>query len=342
MLIAPTKLRGDLLSLAELGTDPRTVLQGTGVSYEQILSQVPLSLAKIGELYEILASATPEDFAVICGRSIRLQHLGLLGYRLSNCSTVGKILEDWAEQCAYIDYPLRAALSIGDDEWCMTFVSRYPMPARAEAFCMASTLAGFTQSLFNLSGYRIRLRQVGFPFPAPAHTNCYADLDSDELLFDCPSGFVAGARVDLDLPVTTADENLLRMCDDLCQRLWSREPATTGVAERLSMLFADKGVVELSQAGSALGMGARSLQRHLAAEGTSYQMILDDHRRERALHLIRRGDLGKTVAYNLGFEDVGSFRRLFRRWTGMSVTRWRNLNSGSYAMPSLSASLPVR
>ncbi|MEJ2019425.1 MAG: helix-turn-helix domain-containing protein [Maritimibacter sp.] len=221
---------------------------------------------------------------------------------------------------------MRATLSSSGDEWCMAFVSRYPMPARAEAFCMASTLAGFTQSLFNLSGYRIRLRRVGFPFPAPAHADCYADLDSDELLFDCPAGFVAGARADLDLPVTTADENLLRMCDDLCQQLWSREPATTGIAERLAMLFAEEGVVELAKAAGALGMSARSLQRQLAAERTSYQMILDTHRRERALHLIRRGDLGKTVAYDLGFEDVGSFRRSFRRWTGMSVKRWRSLN----------------
>jgi len=334
MLVAPTKLRGDLLSLAEMGTDPRTVLRGTGVSYEEILSQVPMLHTKVGELYEILAGAMPEDFPVVCGRSIRLQYMGLLGYRLSNCSTVGKILEDWADQCAHIDYPLRAKLSISDDEWSMTFVPRYPMPARAEAFCMASTLAGFTQSLFNLSGHHIRLRRVGFPFPAPAHGDCYAELDSDELLYDCPTGFVAGTRADLDLPVTTADENLLRMCDDLCQRLWSRTPATTGVGERLGRLLAEEGVVELPQAASALGMSARSLQRQLAAEATSYQMILDNHRRERALHLIRRGELGKTVAYDLGFEDVGSFRRSFRRWTGMSVKCWRNLNNGSHAIAS--------
>jgi AraC-like DNA-binding protein len=62
-------------------------------------------------------------------------------------------------------------------------------------------------------------------------------------------------------------------------------------------------------------MSERSLGRMLAAAGTSFQAIIDDERRSRAARMINDPSLSlKDIADLLGFPDVSSFGRSFRRW----------------------------
>lgn len=320
MLIPPTKLRGDLLSLAEMGADPHAFLQGAGISYEAILAQEPIGRTKMAELYGQVGAAIPRELAIRCGRSIKLQYLGLLGYRLSNCATVGQLLTDWAEYSGHIGYPLSGILDIRGEVWRMNFVSRFPLPRKAESFCMTSTLAGFTQSVFNLSGHRIRLRCIGFPGSDRLGIDGPDTLDTEQLCFGQAIPFVEGAREDLDRRIVTADTQLLAMFDELCQRAWSGSVGS--LAQRLAHLLRERGPMDLAQASHLLGMSARSMQRHLATESNGFSDVLDDYRHLRALQLMRQGKHSKWIAHDLGFEDSSSFRRSFRRWTGRSLADW--------------------
>jgi AraC-like DNA-binding protein len=73
-----------------------------------------------------------------------------------------------------------------------------------------------------------------------------------------------------------------------------------------------------------LEMSARTLRRHLAEEGTSYERLLDDLRKELAEHYLREPELGiDDVAVLLGFSEARAFRRAFRRWNGLSPAQFR-------------------
>jgi AraC-like DNA-binding protein len=61
-------------------------------------------------------------------------------------------------------------------------------------------------------------------------------------------------------------------------------------------------------------MSARTLQRRLQQEGTSFQELVDAERRERALALQHLGIPAKEVAFRLGFQDPSAFVRARRRW----------------------------
>jgi AraC-like DNA-binding protein len=67
----------------------------------------------------------------------------------------------------------------------------------------------------------------------------------------------------------------------------------------------------------SLGMSDRTLQRRLEGEGTSFLEIQDAVREARARELLRDLDLPLLdVADQLGFSDLATFSRAFKRWTG--------------------------
>ena len=74
-----------------------------------------------------------------------------------------------------------------------------------------------------------------------------------------------------------------------------------------------------------LRMNPRTLQRHLAAWGLSFNEVLDDLRHRRAMAYLSDGQLSITdVAFRLGYADAAHFTRAFRRWTGKAPRDVRN------------------
>ena len=73
-----------------------------------------------------------------------------------------------------------------------------------------------------------------------------------------------------------------------------------------------------------LNMSPRTLHRKLTAEGTSFQQIKDDFRRDLAIHYMGRQELTiDAIAALMGFQDNSAFYRSFKKWTGQSPGSWR-------------------
>jgi AraC-like DNA-binding protein len=73
-----------------------------------------------------------------------------------------------------------------------------------------------------------------------------------------------------------------------------------------------------------LGESPRTLQRRLAAEGQRYSRVLDELRHELALSHLLRDELGiAEIAFALGFDEVASFHRAFRRWQKTTPAAYR-------------------
>jgi AraC-like DNA-binding protein len=73
-----------------------------------------------------------------------------------------------------------------------------------------------------------------------------------------------------------------------------------------------------------LNMSARTLRRRLDKEGTSYQRIKDNARRDAAITLLSREKMTVSdVAEQVGFSDPSAFHRSFKKWTGLSPGEYR-------------------
>jgi len=103
------------------------------------------------------------------------------------------------------------------------------------------------------------------------------------------------------------------------------QPATVEAQLRVMLAASDPfaGLRE-DEAAARLGLSRQTLNRRLAALGTSYQGIRDALRRDRACALLARGDatLGQ-IAETLGYSEPSAFQRAFKLWTGLPPGDYR-------------------
>jgi AraC-like DNA-binding protein len=75
-----------------------------------------------------------------------------------------------------------------------------------------------------------------------------------------------------------------------------------------------------------MSLSARTLQRRLAEAGVTFQLILEEARRELARHYLLQSSLElNETAYLLGYENANSFFRAFHHWEGTSPGQWREV-----------------
>lgn len=66
-------------------------------------------------------------------------------------------------------------------------------------------------------------------------------------------------------------------------------------------------------------MSVRTLNRRLSEINTCYRNVLEKYKLEKALFLLEQERVNMTeIAFQLGFADLSSFSRAFKRWTGLS------------------------
>lgn len=113
-----------------------------------------------------------------------------------------------------------------------------------------------------------------------------------------------------------------------------------GVVSREIRTWLERGLeggrTELDAAAKHLEVSPRTLRRRLHGEGETFQGLLDDVRRGRALALLTEGTTAiSDVSKALGFTRITSFYRAFRRWTETTPASYRSQHSG--ASPAVAA-----
>ncbi|WP_339845811.1 AraC family transcriptional regulator ligand-binding domain-containing protein [uncultured Halopseudomonas sp.] len=138
-------------------------------------------------------------------------------------------------------------------------------------------------------------------------------------------------------PLASADSFLLPRFVEAMEDLLANMPSNDLVEQvkrRIQMLLGSGDMSE-ERVAVPMNISPRHLRRKLNAEGTSYELLVDEVRKEGAIRMISQGQLSLTsIAYELGFLDPSSFTRAFRRWTGMSPTAFRSMQRGADASQS--------
>ncbi|SKB74113.1 AraC family transcriptional regulator [Luteibacter sp. 22Crub2.1] len=136
---------------------------------------------------------------------------------------------------------------------------------------------------------------------------------------------------DVDRPFLTENHKMWSFFEpSLRQRLVDLD-RTASMSDRVRSTLLETlpaGEVSMQTVSRRLAISARTLQRKLRDEGTSFQRILDSLRESLARHYLRHSELSRSeISFLLGFEDSNSFSRAFHLWTGKTPQAVRLQNS---------------
>jgi AraC-like DNA-binding protein len=81
---------------------------------------------------------------------------------------------------------------------------------------------------------------------------------------------------------------------------------------------------DLESVAEQMHISPQTLRRHLREEGTSFQGLKDQLRRDMAIYHLSRAELSlQQIAEQLGFSEPSAFHRAFKKWTGLTPGAYR-------------------
>jgi AraC-like DNA-binding protein len=223
-----------------------------------------------------------------------------IGLALESAATVGHALLGFAPHIALV-HPLLRATWVADDaggRWTQTHVgSPRSVGRHSEEYGLAFVLARCREACADLP---LRAESVSLSHPRPRDTlPLQRFFGTERLTFGADQTAFSLTRAVLDTPL----------------RLRPKAPTVALVTAALPDLLPQGATLE--RVAQVLGMSDRTLQRRLEAAGTSFLEVQDGVRETRARQLLHDPALSLlAIAEQLGFSDLATFSRAFKRWTG--------------------------
>lgn len=288
-----------------------------------------LDYGELCALYEAAAHLTGDpDFGLRVGSRTRPDDYGMLGYAAAHSGTLGEAFEALvALQGVWTDavgLELRNEGSMARLRY-LTPKAVAPAQRRHECEQMMAAIAGFAAAA---TGGGARLAEVRFEHRAPEM------VDEHRRVFACPVVFRAAATElawpaeMLALELVASDSRLgalIRAHAETALLGRNREePLLRAVRRAVREALGQGRAPALAAAAAAVGLGPRTLQRRLRAQGVGWRALVEAVRIDLAKDLLadpRRGI--SQIAFLAGFSQASAFHRAFRRIAGTTPRRYR-------------------
>lgn len=334
--ISPAYARVLIRAVSEAGHDVHAFLQSEGIALHELENADKISAALLGRLYERailllndesigLVSGGPVPvgtFRMMCLCVIHRPTLAAIVRRAGEffdiCNTVAvkphidEESENSSVTFATTTNELRPLSKILTDEG--------PFRIRTSFYMWHSLLSWF-------AGRRLPLQEVAFGFEEPQNGAGWSALFQCPVKFNAAKSLLCFESGSLEYPNVQTERSLIKFLDSAPQKLIAPSFSDHRLSDRVLALFGDdaaKPLPRADQVGSVLGLSVSTMRRQLREEGTSFQRLKDDCRREAAVKYLNARELSfYEIAERLGFDEPSAFYRAFKRWTGRTPSEFR-------------------
>jgi AraC-like DNA-binding protein len=314
--------RRTIAALRKRNIDPTPLLRHVGL-FEQDLKepQNRVSAAAQARLLE-LAADTLHDRALgfHLATETNPRGAGLLFYVASAAKDLGEALELFARYCRIVNEAIRVQLTRRPTDLVVELrLAGVPgfQAAQNTEFAVAVIMKG--------------VREIAGPYIRPTKITLVHVRNSDfpefERFCGCPIEFggscnqLVFSNESLAAPLLTHDEHLMNALRPICDEAAKLRETSPGSLRALVEIEVQKllpnGPARRRDVAKKLAMSTRTLARKLASEGTTFEDVVDELRRNLALQYITIRSISLSqIAWLLGYEGSTSFNHAFRRWTG--------------------------
>ena len=327
-VIRSAGLRGFRATVAELGGRAEDYARAAGLPPAALdVDDLLVSDRVMAAVLEVAADALGcPDLGLRVAARQDFGMLGPLALAIRHSPTVADALECTSR---YLFVHARSlSLSLVDDPYGAPDLAalRYGLPPGVPASVQATDLGlGFLhRSIRYLLGGRYRLRGVELPYVPTAPPAVYEEFFGAPVHTGRDAPMLRMPRALTREPLAGGDERVRRLALAFLAEQVPGDPGTT--ARVRGVLTRTLGTVppEITAVARLLALHPRTLQRRLAAEGTTFHEVLDAVRRDAAKRYLTTTDvpLGQ-VAGMLGLSEQSALSRCCRRWFGATPTAVR-------------------
>jgi len=314
--------------VTELGGDADAILAAAHVDPAALLDgERYLPLRAFVESVAIAAERLQRpDFGLLFGQAQDMSSVGALSIAVVNSPTTRAGIEIAARY-----------MHVHNPAFAMTLT---PMPGTSRDFLSASLelrndarreqnderiISSFHKSAGQLAGANYKPVDVWFMHQPIAPMAAYRNVFGTTPKFGQPVMGIAIERAVLDAPRPGGSSLMREIAETYLQaQSPSREKEFTQRVMTMARSLLTGKECTPEQAAKALGMHARTLQRRLKEEGTSFEKIKDDVRREWAESLLVQPSVSLSqIAQMLDYADSSAFSRSCRRWFGEAPRTYR-------------------
>ena len=312
-------------------------LEQLGGDIEQVLSraQQPASVLENPDSYipfpaylrllDAAASCTGyPHFGFLMSRYLGAENFGVAGFIMSQAADVGSA---WVALQKFYHIHDSYGVLVDSERNGLPYlryeIPRYDIPGARQAI---DVMAGITINIHRmLCGSRARPEAFHFPYPQPENLDPYRDLECETLSFDQMGYSMILSASSMKLPIEHSDPVMQSLVQSYFATLEDSDSLVgRRQVEKLIRGFLPTGQCTLSHIAQFLSVSVRTLQYKLEVEHSSFQLLLDQVRRERALKHMGKRDMQLTqLAYSLGYSELSAFSRSFKRWYGVSPRAWQ-------------------
>jgi AraC-like DNA-binding protein len=310
-----------------------------GIAPERLCETAGLSLAQLTDrdrfvphdwkcaLWDALGKLCGDlPVGIAFGKFITPDHLGYVGQVFRNArhgldalqklSRFGSLFDSHASR-----YPARIQT---DGDTIRVMGSGYFEDTRLE--CVEATMFGLITQLQALAEAPVRVLEVHCHVTDQRHRAAWEEFFACPIRFGSEQDGMVFAREPMLAPLRGANTAAAARIEAYVAETYASSEDES-VEARLHAIVQEQlraGTFSQRSAARALGLGVRALERRLSKRGTSFGQIVEDTRRSEAVRLLKETDAAVyEIAFCLGYQDVSSFNRAFKRWYGAAPREYR-------------------
>lgn len=310
----------------------RAFFNNTGINYESLMTlDGMISRDDFIQIYRnVKALSGREDMGLSAGKQLHLSTHGPLGVAVFSgpdlrCALT--LLAKYSRTRMDLIYFTVSELADG-----MTIQLRENGDLNElRAFMTEAVFSSLFSAIYHFIGEDEFNGKVSFSYSRPNYWEQYRDHFGLNLVFGHTATEIFVPEALLSRPSPVADPTMhnqsLAICEQQLKAISDGSEAqdNQSIATLIStLMFENPGRIwSLTEIADRLNMSPRTLIRKLEAEGTKFQAVRDKVAKDQVARYLADDSLTvESIGHLMGFSDVSSFRRSFKRWFGETPSQY--------------------
>ncbi|MFW1859534.1 AraC family transcriptional regulator [Acinetobacter defluvii] len=305
--------------------DLERLMQKAGISPELIQSEKSrISVSAFARLWTEIANQMNDEFFGMDSHSMRRGSFQLLSKMLMQAETVKIALNQILQFLNAILDDFTSTLFVEEN---YAYIVIYDRQAPKAMFTYATYLMLIHGLICWLSGQRLIINKIQLKCAAPLDDHDYKVRFCENIQYHADENYIQFDASYLKIAIKQDQKSWYKFIRNTPENLLVRfknPHALSSIIRKSLMQHPPVEWLELNSLAQQLNMSEATIQRRLKTEGTSYQQLKNEIRRDTAIELLTTTTKTlQEISDELYFQDPSAFHRAFKKWTGVSPGSYR-------------------